>query len=143
MYFCTQNTIILILGSFFLQPIIMTATEETKIRRYKVSLVGLWNMVHRTTYTVDHSFTNEDLFTITPEQVARYMCLKAYGNESPNLSTEMPTAGRSSSLEFAKKAISFFMPSRLLPWNEQTQSGNPTKSVQVNDLIKTVKKSEV
>ena len=121
----------------------MTGTEESKIRRYKASLIGLWNMVHSTNYTVDHSFTNEELFTITPEQVTRYMCMKAYGTETPNLSTDLPTVGRSSSLEFAKKAISFFMPSRLLPWNEQSRSGNPTKSVQVNDLIKAIKKKEV
>jgi hypothetical protein len=48
---------------------------------------------------------------------------------------------RLSSLEFWKKAISFF---RLIPWNSSTsQEGNPTKSIVVNDLIKRVKKKEV
>ena len=69
--------------------------------------------------------------------------MKSYGKESPNLSIDMPTEGRSSSLEFAKKSISYFMPNRLLPWNEQTRTGNPTRSVLVNNLIKEVKKKEV
>ena len=48
---------------------------------------------------------------------------------------------RLSSLEFWKKAISFF---RVIPWNSSTsQEGNPTKSIVVNNLIKRVKKKEV
>ena len=35
------------------------------------------------------------------------------------------------------------MPNKLLPWNEQTRSGNPTRSLVVNNLIKEVKKKEV
>ena len=51
--------------------------------------------------------------------------------------------GRSSSLYFYKKAISYFMPNKLLGWNVQTMSGNPTKSVIVNEVINKVKKMEV
>ena len=35
------------------------------------------------------------------------------------------------------------MPNRLVAWNEETKSGNPTRSVRLNDLIKLVKKKEV
>ena len=121
----------------------MTATEASKIRRYKASLLGLWNMLHDSSLNMEHQFSNEELFSITPEHVHRYLCTKAYNKEEPNFEVDKPTHGRSSSLEFAKKAISFFMPNRLLHWNEQTRQGNPTKSSMVNNLIKRVKKDEV
>ena len=127
----------------FVQPSIMTETEQSKICCYKASLVGLWNMHHGTSYTLEHEFTNNQLFSITPEQVVRFMCLKVYGLQLPNFETDIPTKGRSSSLEFSKKAISYFMPNKLLAWNKQTHSWNPTKSLLVNNLIKRAKKSEV
>ena len=71
------------------------------------------------------------------------MCFKVYGIKEPNFDVDKPTKGRSSSLEYAKKAISFFMPNRLMPWNARSLEGNPTKSVEVNNLIKRVKKNEV
>ena len=54
-----------------------------------------------------------------------------------------PEKIRSITLEFAKKAIFYFQPNRLLPWNEQSGSGNPTRSALVNDLIKRIKIEEV
>ena len=56
---------------------------------------------------------------------------------------DMPILGRSSSLQYYKKAISHFMPDKLSPWNVCRQEGNPTRSVVVNNLIKLVKKKEV
>jgi hypothetical protein len=35
------------------------------------------------------------------------------------------------------------MPNRLMHWNVMSQQGNPTKSIEVNDLIKKIKKAEV
>ena len=65
-----------------------------------------------------------------------------YGSPNPT-DEDNPTKGRSSSIEFGKKAISYFMPNRLAHWDVQTNRGNPTKSVLVNELIKKVKKKEV
>ena len=67
--------------------------------------------------------------------------MKLFGKPNPD-STDKPT-GQSSGVEFAKKAISYYMPNRLFPWNVQTNSGNPTRSILVNDLIKKIKKMEV
>ena len=78
-----------------------------------------------------------------PDDVLRYLKFKAYGNADADLETDNPTEGRASSLEFYKKAISFFIPMRNATWNPQANVGNPTKSVDVNELIKTVKKREV
>ena len=72
------------------------------------------------------------------------MCLKVYGNPDPGID-DNPTEGRSTSLEFYKKALSFFMPNKLMPWNELANPplGNPTRSVPVKELIKRVRKKEV
>jgi hypothetical protein len=43
---------------------------------------------------------------------------------------------------FYKKAMSYFMPNRLMPWNVQGVCGNPTKSGIVNELIKAVTAQE-
>ena len=112
------------------------------LARYKNHLVALYNHAFDTNYSKDHQFTEEELFALHPEHVFAYFCQTAYGTSTP-LETDRPTKCRSSTLEFAKKAISSFMPNRLIAWNAQSVTGNPTRSVQVNDLIKRVKKEEV
>ena len=79
---------------------------------------------------------------VVPEDVKRWMCLKAYGLELPN-EDDRPLYWRSNTLEVAKKAISWYMPNRISAWNSITLVGNPTKSREVNDLIKLVKRAEV
>ena len=58
---------------------------------------------------------------------------------------DLPTLTYSTHLEFAKKAISYYMPMQVALWNEQAHPpvGNPTKSILVNDLIMLVRKKEV
>ena len=46
-------------------------------------------------------------------------------------------------LIYYKKAISFFHPDRLMEWSSGRDEGNPTRSVEVNNLIKRVKQKEV
>ena len=110
--------------------------------KYNNILVKFWNYSFGTAYAKDHKFTESELLTITPELVYAYSAFKTYGIPNPGVD-DFPTEGRSSSIEFSKKAISFFMPNQLAHWDVRTKSGNPTKSVQVNDLIKAVKKAEV
>jgi hypothetical protein len=70
------------------------------------------------------------------------MNLKAFGVTDPPVDAN-PTLARSNSLAFWKKAISFFMPNRLIAWTSGRNEGNPTRSIDVNNLIKRVKKKEV
>ena len=72
--------------------------------------------------------------------VYRYLALKAYGTPNPQTS-DNPLLGRSSSLCYYKKAISYWMPFTC-DWNESTKTGNPTKSKLVNNIIAAVKKKE-
>ena len=70
------------------------------------------------------------------------MKLTAFGRSDAG-DDDVPTCGRSSTLAFHKKALSYFMPNKHLGWNMVSLSGNPTRSPEINDLIKRVKRHEV
>ena len=118
-------------------------SASTNKKNYKKHLTKCMNLVKGTAHDNDYNFSNEELFTLRPAEIKRYLSLLAYGDEHPDLIEDFPTVGRSSSLEYAKKAISYFMPNKNMVWNHQTEMGNPTRSSELNDLIKTVKKKEV
>jgi hypothetical protein len=110
--------------------------------QYKASLDNLLSFVHGRTYTRDATYTLGELRAITPEHVLHWMNMKAFGVTDPPTDAN-PISARSSSLSFWKKAISFFMPNRLIVWTSGRNEGNPTRSIEVNNLIKRVKKKEV
>ena len=63
-----------------------------------------------------HTFNNNDLLYITPGEVAEWMDVKIFGKKTPG-KDDQPKYGRSSSLEYYKKAISYYMPNQRSPWN--------------------------
>lgn len=98
--------------------------------------------VARDEYPNDMVFEEEELLNITPDDIARHFKNLAYGTPTPG-PNDKPVHCRSSNLEFAKKAISFFMPVRIAPWTIRDKTGNPTRSVPGNQVIKDIKKAEV
>ena len=98
--------------------------------------------LHSTNYGKDISFTNDQLNAITPDDVVRYMKFKVYGDANADEDQAYPTEGRSSSLEQYKKSISKFMLSSY-PYNDEHNTGNPTRSKRVNTIVNIVKKCEV
>jgi hypothetical protein len=119
------------------------AFEPSQIRRYKSILNKLMSFKDDTTYAQDSEFNQEQLLTIKPVDIKRWMCLlKAYGSPDPPAGSN-PTDGRESSLNYYKKALSYFMPNKHNGWDEVTLRGNPTKSREVLDLLKAVRKKEV
>ena len=90
------------------------------------------------------TFTREQLLSIRPADMKRFMGLLACNDPDHNIHppcNHRPTHCRSSALEAAKKGVSCCMPHRTVPWcNNQ---GNPTRSGPVNDIVKEVKKFEV
>ena len=60
--------------------------------------------------------TQTKFYTIKPEQIVQYMQFKVYGKADPDVN-DMPTQEQLPSLEFAKKALSHFMPDKLQLWN--------------------------
>lgn len=111
-------------------------------RTYKPHLVGLMNHIDDRVYSYDHEFSQEELLRIRPHHVYSYFAMKAFGKPDP-AADDRPDRCRSSTVAFAKKAISFFMPNRLPTWNVDTMAGNPTKSIEVNRLLKRIKRHEV
>ena len=113
-------------------------------RAYQPYMVELMSWFHVVQYEADKRFTREELLELTPLTIKRWFKDITYGDPEYNTDeVERPENVylRSSSLEMRKKAVSFFMPNKAAPWvNGQ---GNPTRSGQVNDVIRTLKKYEV
>ena len=122
----------------------MPRREKTLTEQYKPCLIRFMRFRDGVQYDKDQQFSTETLGNVTPAEIVRWMSLTVYGTPDPH-PDDNPTEGRSSSLMFAKKALSYFMPNKLMHWNELSTPpvGNPTKSSPVNDLIKRVKKKEV
>eukprot|EP00957_Ditylum_brightwellii_P160005 12180154-Ditylum_brightwellii.AAC.1 len=93
-------------------------------------------------YPEGHTFLEMELLWLQLHDIYHWMYLKVYGKDNPS-PEDNPTYRQSSSLEYYKKALSFFMPCQLEVWNVTTNSGNPTRPVDVNNLIKAVGKKEV
>lgn len=116
--------------------------EPQQVSAYRSILVSMMSYKDGTTYENGYEFSDEQLGEIMPEDVYKWMANKVYGRPDPG-HDDNPTLGCSSSLEYYMKALSYFIPYRLASWNPMTNSGNPTRSQPIIDLIKAVKKKEV
>lgn len=65
--------------------------------------------------------------------MCRWMNVKAFGTPNPGPDAQLTGSG-SSSLEFMKKAISFYMPIKD-NWNPELKRGNPTRSKEVKEVM--------
>jgi len=98
--------------------------------------------VHGCQYTKDQTFAEAQLLELTPDHVSKHFNMLAHGKQVPG-PNDKPNKCRHTNLEQVKKAVSYFHPNKLQPWNAQAKCGNPTRSVPVNDVIKEVKRAEV
>ena len=107
-------------------------------------LFGFLSWRDQVEYEKEQRFTNEFLFKITGEEFGDFMEELAYDDiqEGCNADDLHSPKARSNTIEYNKKAVSWYMPNRLQAWNSDAQNGNPTRSVQVNDIIKDLKKQE-
>ncbi|KAG7341520.1 hypothetical protein IV203_023472 [Nitzschia inconspicua] len=94
---------------------------------YHAHIRGLMGLAHGCIYRgKEMKFTKAQLLQLKPKHVYNYLCLKV------------------SSLEYYKKAISFFLPNSH-PWVEMPGTpahGNPTRSKLVNNLVAKVRLAE-
>eukprot|EP00957_Ditylum_brightwellii_P032300 2446960-Ditylum_brightwellii.AAC.1 len=60
-------------------------------------------------YTQAHEFSSEELECFKAHDIYHWMAWKVYGTDNPS-PHDNPTEGRSTSLKYYKKAISFYMP---------------------------------
>ena len=96
-------------------------------------------------YPFEHEFTSDELASIMPLHICKWMCLIVYNNPDPQ-KNDFPTKGSRNTLLYHKKALSYFMPNQLQQWDERANENqhywNATKSKDVNKLIGLVKKME-
>ena len=118
------------------------AGDPEQLNRYKANLVKCMGFLDGHQYSTDQEFTNERLNALTPLDIYRWLASIAYGTDDPGPQDD-PVHARWTSLQYYKKSISFFIPNRHQPWNSITNTGNPTKSKEVNSLLKAVKRKEV
>ena len=109
---------------------------------YKATLDNLVSLVHGRQYRRNKSYTKGELRALTPTNILQWMNTKTFGVADPPTDAN-PTLARGNSLAYWKKAVSFFMPNRLIPWVSGRNEGNPTRSIEVNNLIRRVKRKEV
>ena len=114
--------------------------ENKSPNAYKVHALKCLNLANTTSYTRDYQFTTEELLSLTPIYVISYGNLKAYGTLDPYLKVDNPMHYCLITVEYTIKAISYYLPNRLVAWDIGKKSGNPTWSVEMTELIKTVKK---
>ena len=93
-------------------------------------------------YSIHTVFSSEELSSIKLQEIVAWMKLTAFGYSDAG-DDDVPTCGRSNTLAFHKKALSYFMPNKHLGWNKVSLTGNPTRSPEINDLIKWVRRHEV
>ena len=121
---------------------ISLATTQKYAKSYFVNLCQCMSLKDGILYPKHYIFQKSHLLTLTPKDIVCYFNIKAYGTMDPD-DDATPKLGRSSSLMFYKKAISYFMPHKLIGWNIEAGTGSPTKSIEVNDVVKKVQKMEV
>jgi hypothetical protein len=109
---------------------------------YKPSLDHLMSFIVGRPFARNYIYSDDELNAITPAHVLQWMNFRTFGTINPAVDAN-PISARSSSLQYWKKAISFFHPNRLMVWSAGRNEGNPTRSVEINNLIKRVKKKEV
>ena len=86
---------------------------------YKKYLVDCMNLAFGRNHPRTYMFSNKELFQLTPEHLYVYMCTNAFGTATPGADYS-PTCCRSSTIEVAKKVISYYiMPNLLMPWNSR------------------------
>ena len=93
-------------------------------------------------YSIHTVFSSEEFSFIKPQEIVAWMKLTAFGRPDAG-DDDVPTCGRSNTLAFHKKALSYFIPNKHLGWNTVSLLGNHTRSLEVNDLIKRVRCHEV
>lgn len=82
--------------------------------------------------------TQTQLLGVQPTDVARFLTHKAYGTVSPVADSQ--AIQRHTTLNTYKSAISTVMPRRLQQWDPVSNTGNPTHSQEVNDVISAVER---
>jgi hypothetical protein len=111
---------------------------------YKPYLVKMMNYLDDPDppYTNKTVFSVEQLSAVTADDFIRHVNIKVYGVAEPPADHTFAPQHRTSTVEYMKKAISSYMPNRLMPWNEISLVGNPTRCTKIVDFLKKLRMKE-
>ena len=92
----------------------------------------------------EFEYTDAEIWEVTPTELVRWLNMRTFGITDPGPNTTIQPLVRENTLAFWKNEISLFpMPDCLQGWRSRsTKDGYPTKSAEMNDFIKRVKKLE-
>jgi hypothetical protein len=116
---------------------------QTAADRYEPCLRSLMDWKLQRVHMKNHTFTREQLLSISDRDIYRWMKHRIYGDEEAAEASAPPLYYRHNSVLFWKKAISHYMPNSHMPWNVETKTGNPTRSPLILKLLKNIKRFEV
>ena len=71
-----------------------------------------------------------------------YLMIKIYQDPAANPDTNPPKLYCTNTIKSWKKAWSYYMLNRNIPGNEVARTGNPTRCIQITQLLKAMKKME-
>ena len=109
--------------------------------KYESNFLQFMGYIDGCTYNIGQTFTKNSLLQLEPIDVYSYLCYRIFGIETPS-PEDNPKYWRGSTLDYHKKAISYFMINKMHVWNEENVSGNPTRSSMVNGLVEFVAKKQ-
>lgn len=120
-----------------------TNIEVKQLQRYYTVLRDFMAHFHKKDeiYPPNHEFTQDELSAVSPQDVVNWMNMKLYNTEDPN-EEDRPLSGSHHTLDYYKKSISYFMPKKDISWDPAEKSGNPTRSNELNNLIKKIRDFE-
>jgi hypothetical protein len=110
---------------------------------YRPILVRMMSFLDEVEYEIDNHFTLAELGRLNPDRIMEWFNNEIFGEALPPNGHDLPPLVRSNTIKYWKKALSSFMPNRLMVWNEISLVGNPTRSTKLNELLRYVKKKEV
>lgn len=118
-------------------------TVQTTKEKYEPSMRSLMDWKLHRIHMRGDEYSREEILSITDRDIYRWMKHRVYGDETVDEAITPPIHYRHYSVQFWKKAISFFMVNSHMQWNEETNTGNPTKSKLVAKLLKYIKRFQV
>lgn len=102
--------------------------------------IKMGKVTAETEYPKTMQFSKDELLTLTPSDIKRYLYFKAFHKTHPG-PDDYPKFHRAGSLSKVKQGVSWFMPNKNVPWIEG-RGGNPTRHCTVQGVIKKVEEME-
>mgnify|MGYP007023057173 CR=1 FL=1 len=110
------------------------------VAKYRAVLVKLMSWLNNTNYEANYNFSVVELTAVSATDVVNWFKFRCYGTVEPE--EDAIPVHRKHALKFWKKSISYFMPNKHLQWNELANTGNPTKSLEMAEIIKGIQRKE-